>query len=167
MTNPIRSQFLIVLTAVSGVFATPSVSAQDDGPRMTADRLGEIILKIDAEAVQDANSWYFHLEGLETAVVYDVARLVTPSDPKALQAWLKRLHVGLAHASNAEMTQVLKTAGASKELLDSVKSFQCHGCLSLRSPSSHHVSGKHIVRNFNDQLVLDYFFLTLEREGED
>ena len=86
------------------------------------------------------------------AVVYDVIRLVTPSDPKALQTWLRRLHVGLAHASNAEMIQVLKSAGASRELLEATRTFQCHGCLAWKSPASHRVSSKHLIRNFNDQL---------------
>lgn len=65
--------------------------AQDDGAevpgkiiaqRMTADRLGELILRVDDEAILQGTSWFFHVEGLETVVVYDVAadrmRIIIP-----------------------------------------------------------------------------------------
>jgi len=71
----------------------------------------------------------------ETLVcVYDISRIVNPKDPKSLQAWLKRLHIGLGHASNSEMHELLKTAGASTELLQACKSHVCHHCLALTSP---------------------------------
>lgn len=74
---------------LAGMTVLSTCNAQDDGgdinPAMTAERLGVIILKIDEEAIQDGSSWYFHVEGLETAVVYDVAadrmRILIPIGP--------------------------------------------------------------------------------------
>ncbi len=53
--------------------------------RMTAERLAEIVKNVDAKMQQDGNSLYFHIEGLEAAVVYDVAadrmRIMMPIGP--------------------------------------------------------------------------------------
>lgn len=43
-----------------------------NGQPMTAERMGELILNVDDEAVLDGATWVFHIEELETAVVYDV-----------------------------------------------------------------------------------------------
>jgi len=69
-----------------GLSACSLVIAQEDGrdeqteiPRafngqpMTAERMGELILNVDDEAVLDGATWFFHVEELNTAVVYDVA----------------------------------------------------------------------------------------------
>lgn len=50
-----------------------------------AERLAELILKVDDEAILEGSTWYFHVEGLETAVVYDVGadrmRIIIPIGP--------------------------------------------------------------------------------------
>lgn len=50
--------------------------------RMTAERLAELIVRVDEEAVLEGATWFFHVEGLETAVVYDVGadrmRIIMP-----------------------------------------------------------------------------------------
>ncbi len=40
---------------------------------MTAERLAELIVRIDGEAVLEGSAWFFHVEGLEVAVIYDTA----------------------------------------------------------------------------------------------
>ena len=54
----------------------------DDANVMTAERLGELILAVDENAVLEGNSWYLAIEGLDTSVVYDVAadrmRIIIP-----------------------------------------------------------------------------------------
>lgn len=53
--------------------------------RMTAGRLAELIVKVDDEAVLEGATWFFHVEGLEAAVVYDVSadrmRIIMPIGP--------------------------------------------------------------------------------------
>ena len=53
--------------------------------RMTAERLAELIVRVDDEAVLEGATWFFHIEGLETAVVYDVnadrMRIIMPIGP--------------------------------------------------------------------------------------
>lgn len=39
---------------------------------MTAARMGELVQRIDAQAVQDGNSWLFEVIGLEAMLVYDI-----------------------------------------------------------------------------------------------
>lgn len=55
------------------------------GQRMTAERLAELIIRVDEEAVLEGATWFFHIEGLETAVVYDVGadrmRIIMPIGP--------------------------------------------------------------------------------------
>ena len=43
--------------------------------------------------------------------MFEVNGMVVESEPRKLDAWLKRLHVGMAHASPTEMTQLLKNSG--------------------------------------------------------
>ena len=54
----------------------------DEHEAMTAEHLGELILRVDEEAVLDGSSWFFSVEGLATTVVYDIAadrmRIVIP-----------------------------------------------------------------------------------------
>ena len=68
MTNPTKFLSTTVLTILFGIVVTSQVWAQDEVSRMTAERLSEIIQRVDATAVREAGSWYFHIEGLETAV---------------------------------------------------------------------------------------------------
>ena len=62
--------------------ALRSALADETGDAMTAERLGELVLRVDDEAVLDGSSWFFVIEGLETTVVYDIAadrmRIVIP-----------------------------------------------------------------------------------------
>jgi hypothetical protein len=44
-----------------------------NGQPMTAVRMGELILNVDDEAVLDGTTWFFHVEELDAAIVYDVA----------------------------------------------------------------------------------------------
>ena len=85
MKNSVKTQPFVILTILIGLITASPGAAQDEAPRMTAERLGEIILIVDEEAVQEAGSWYFHIEGLETAVVYDVnadrMRIMIPIGP--------------------------------------------------------------------------------------
>ncbi len=59
-----------------------AVPNESRGPRMTAERLGELITRVDDEALHQGATWFFHIEGLETVVVYDVAadrmRIIIP-----------------------------------------------------------------------------------------
>ena len=85
MMNSTKLLSTTVLTILFGMVVASPVSAQDEAPRMTAERLGQIIQRVDEAAVQEAGSWYFHIEGLETAVVYDVnadrMRIMIPIGP--------------------------------------------------------------------------------------
>ncbi|MEN8132987.1 MAG: hypothetical protein ABFS45_22975, partial [Pseudomonadota bacterium] len=53
--------------------------------RMTAERLAELIIRVDDEAVLEGATWFFHVEGIEAAVVYDVSadrmRIIIPIGP--------------------------------------------------------------------------------------
>lgn len=65
------------------IYAAGFAEEPDDGePGMNGDRLGELIQRVDAEAVQDGSSWYFHIEAYETAVIYDTSadrmRIIIP-----------------------------------------------------------------------------------------
>lgn len=58
---------------------------------MTAERLGELVLRIDSEAQQNGPAWQFVVDGFETILVYDVdadrMRVMTPiNDADALPA---------------------------------------------------------------------------------
>lgn len=83
------------VVACLGIAMTSLSGAQDSDPdqggeipgevyeqRMTAERLAELILRVDEEAVLEGATWFFHVEGLEVAVVYDVGadrmRIIMP-----------------------------------------------------------------------------------------
>lgn len=84
-----------VAIALLGIAAAPPSIAQDSDSeqgdefsgeaseqRMTAERLAELIVRVDEEAVLEGATWFFHVEGLEAAVVYDVSadrmRIIMP-----------------------------------------------------------------------------------------
>ena len=79
-----------------GIVAVSLSAAQDSDPgaeapekayeqRMTAERLAELIMRVDEEAVLEGATWFFHVEGLEAAVVYDIGadrmRIIMPIGP--------------------------------------------------------------------------------------
>ena len=80
---------LVLALLVAGV-----ACAQDDSPGqesgvMTAERLGELVQRIDEDAVQQGPSWLFVVDGLETMLVYDTSadrmRIMIPiNDAEAL-----------------------------------------------------------------------------------
>ena len=73
------------------LFGMTACLAQDAEPepesveRMTAERLGELILKVDEDAVLNGATWLFDVADLEVAVIYDVAadrmRIMIPIGP--------------------------------------------------------------------------------------
>ncbi len=84
---------LRTVIALLGIAAVSVSLAQDPGPdedvpgevyeqRMTAERLAELIIRVDDEAVLQGATWFFHVEELEAAVVYDVSadrmRIIMP-----------------------------------------------------------------------------------------
>ena len=84
------------VVAFLGVAAVSLSGAQDSDPeaqtldegyeqRMTAERLAELVMRVDEEAVLEGATWFFHVEDLETAVVYDVGadrmRIIMPIGP--------------------------------------------------------------------------------------
>ena len=96
--------------ALLGVTASLSVMAQvidpDErlegppamiGQPMTAERLGELIMIVDEDAIQQETTWFFHVAELETIVVYDInadrMRILIPIGPtdKLVQEELIRL----------------------------------------------------------------------------
>ncbi len=86
------------VVAFLGITAMPPSVAQENDPdpggeipdgryeqRMTSERLAELIVRVDDEAVLEGATWFFHIEGLEAAVVYDVTadrmRIIMPIGP--------------------------------------------------------------------------------------
>ena len=71
---------LFVLSAVLAFAALQSACAQDvdetppevTAPTMTAERLGELVLRIDSEAEQSGSAWQFMVDDFETIHIYDV-----------------------------------------------------------------------------------------------
>ena len=72
---------LFVLSAVLFLAALQSACAQDvdesappdmAATPMTAERLGELVLRIDSEAQQSGSAWQFMVDGFETVLVYDI-----------------------------------------------------------------------------------------------
>lgn len=67
----------IVLLALT--LMQPALGQQDETPdspdnttdAMTVDRLGELVRRIDEDAVQDGAAWVFEIVGLETILVHD------------------------------------------------------------------------------------------------
>ena len=77
------NSLLIFLSVALGSFAVAQQAPPAfNGQPMTADRLGQLIRNVDEEAVQDGATWFFHIEELETIVVFDIAadrmRIVIP-----------------------------------------------------------------------------------------
>jgi hypothetical protein len=69
---------------ILGVFSVATARSQmsddqDDAPhaavgqKMTAERLAELVVAVDEDATLNGASWFFHIDGLETVIVYDVA----------------------------------------------------------------------------------------------
>ena len=88
------------------------------------------------------------------------------SDKTKFDPWLRNLHIGVSHASNGEMIELLKNVGGMRpELLQRVKDFECAICKQLAAPQSHHVSSKHTVMHFNSQVMMDLFFVIVRRAG--
>ena len=113
-----------------------------------------------------------HLVLPETAhrrlLVYSSTGAALPSSSPQLHTWIRRLHEGLGHASVQEMVQMLRTAGNVREdVLEAVRQFRCAICDALTPPGSHRVSSNHQPQHVNDIISLDFFFVTLTRDGKD
>lgn len=86
------NKFALIILVVSGLTMSLLACAQSDEEDpyagadrvMTAARMGELVQRIDADAVQDGNSWFFDVTGLEAMLVYDIdadrMRVVIPID---------------------------------------------------------------------------------------
>lgn len=70
-----------VLSAIVSLTVMQSACAQDSdqaappefpAPTMTAERLGELVLRIDSEAQQSGSVWQFTVDSFETVLVYDI-----------------------------------------------------------------------------------------------
>ena len=82
MNNPNNAGYLVRVFAFLAIAAVSLSVAQDSDSehgeeipggiyeqRMTAERLAELIIRVDDEAVLEGATWFFHVEGLEAAVV--------------------------------------------------------------------------------------------------
>ena len=75
-SKPLRAAITPLCNLLLLLPALPVIAQEDPGrtwQAMTPERLGELVKNVDGEAIQDGSSWFFHIEGLETIVVYDVA----------------------------------------------------------------------------------------------
>ncbi len=89
------ARLAVVLVAVLPLLAI----GNEHGIRaeMTPERLGELILRVDSEAVLDGTTWLMVVEGIEAVVIYDAAadrmRIMIPIEPadELEQAELVRL----------------------------------------------------------------------------
>jgi len=79
--------FLVCSPAIGQDAAEPTPDeymALSDGP-MTAERLAELILRVDDEAILDGTSWQFKVSDIDTIVVFDIAadrmRIIIPIKP--------------------------------------------------------------------------------------
>ena len=70
-----------VLSVIVSLTVMQSACAQDAeqaappdfaAPTMTAERLGELVLRIDSEAQQSGSVWQFTVDSFETVLVYDI-----------------------------------------------------------------------------------------------
>lgn len=76
-------QLVVALTTVAtfsfavadgaGADERPKSAAAFNGQPMTAERLAELVIAVDDEAVLDGATWFFHVADLEVVVVYDVS----------------------------------------------------------------------------------------------
>lgn len=75
--------FVALATLIGITWALPACAQSEDdeeqGPPftytaepMTADRMGELIQRIDEKAVQDGPTWYFNVGGLDAILIYDI-----------------------------------------------------------------------------------------------
>ena len=83
-----------------------------------------------------------------------------------VQQWLRRLHVGNGHMPPSEMQQVVRDAGGSQALCKAAREYSCPLCnidkpLQARRKSSLPLR----ARFFNNVVLTDLAFVTLEREG--
>ncbi|MDJ0908275.1 MAG: type III secretion system chaperone [Woeseiaceae bacterium] len=89
------ARFAVVLVAAFPLLAF----GKEHGMRaeMTPERLGELILRVDSEAVLDGTTWLMVVEGIEAVVIFDPAadrmRIMIPIEPadELEQAELVRL----------------------------------------------------------------------------
>lgn len=87
MKTDLKDYLRKMLVALSGIGLCLSVFAQEPEPdrSMTADRLAELILKVDEEAVLEGSTWLLQVADLQAIVVFDVAadrmRIVIPVGP--------------------------------------------------------------------------------------
>lgn len=88
----IRRGATIALLTLLGVLGYVSAQQDDEdaapdgaAEKMTAERLGELIQRVDENATQSGPAWYFKVAELDTVVVYDVSadrmRIVIPIGP--------------------------------------------------------------------------------------
>lgn len=96
----LRLFVMALVTIATGLFAVAYGNGSDEqsesppasnGQPMTAERLAELIVAVDDEAVLDGATWFFHVADLEVVVVYDIAadrmRILIPiSDADVLEA---------------------------------------------------------------------------------
>ena len=94
-----RLRFSAAFTAVVLASLPFAAVAKDHGDRaaMTPERLGELILRVDADAVLDGTTWLMTIEGTEAVVIFDPGadrmRIMIPIQPagELEQAQLLRL----------------------------------------------------------------------------
>ena len=65
-------RLLLLIATLALVHCSYAQDEETDSYRpMTVERMAELIQRIDEEAVQDGNTWLFHVGTLETILVYD------------------------------------------------------------------------------------------------
>ena len=80
-----------------------------------------------------------------------------------VDTFLRQLHLGAAHATNAEMVNVLQKAGASRELIRRALIFRCAFCEAFKRAKPHHAASLRMVIRFGDQVMMDLFIVELRR----
>ena len=72
----------LLVLVVSSKAQESDGTASERPPLMTAERLGELILRVEETALQEGSTWLFFIDDKATTVVYDVAadrmRIVIP-----------------------------------------------------------------------------------------
>ncbi len=82
-----RSRLLVAFAAALIAAYSPFAAAQGNDVRaeMTPERLGELILRVDSEAVLEGTSWLLAVEGIEAVVIFDATadrmRIMIPIEP--------------------------------------------------------------------------------------
>ena len=124
---------LALLAAATGV----ACAQDDDTPEppeaaavMSAERLGELVQRIDEDAVQQGPSWLFVVDGLEAMLVYDTSadrmRVMIPiNDAGALPPdELERLCLEIRYQANrlsVEVTHEFMTVTAGRWSHDALR----------------------------------------------